>query len=113
RARRRGARRIAAADAAGRHVRAVPELALARRAPVWRHARAHLDRHQLQPRRVAVPVSMTLLFSVPLLVEDIDAATREAIHAKVSAYLKSERAKRDIVPSPEESVATSYYKNEA
>jgi len=56
---------------------------------------------------------MTLLFSVPLLVEDIDAATRETIHAKVSAYLKSERAKRDIVPSPEESVATSYYKNEA
>src|SRR5207244_650746 len=34
----------------------------------------------------------------------------DAIHAKVSAYLESERAKRDIEPSPEESVATSYYK---
>ena len=38
---------------------------------------------------------MTPIFAVPLLVEDIDAATREAIHAKVTAYLKSERAKRD------------------
>ena len=56
---------------------------------------------------------MTLLFAVPLLVEDIDAAARDAIHAKVSAYLKSERAQRDIEPSPEESVATSYYKREA
>jgi uncharacterized protein (TIGR02466 family) len=50
---------------------------------------------------------------VPLLVEDIDPAVRDAIHAKVSGYLKSERAKRDIVPSPEESVSTSYYKPEA
>jgi uncharacterized protein (TIGR02466 family) len=56
---------------------------------------------------------MTLVFAVPLLVEDIDAAAREAIHAKVSAYLQTERAKRDIEPSPEESVATSYYKREA
>jgi uncharacterized protein (TIGR02466 family) len=50
---------------------------------------------------------------VPLLVEDIAPAVRDAIHAKVSAYLKSERAKRDIAPSPEESVSTSYYKPEA
>ena len=56
---------------------------------------------------------MTLVFSVPLLVEDIDAATREAIHAKVSRYLESDRGKRDIEPSPEESVATSYYKQAA
>ena len=56
---------------------------------------------------------MTPIFSVPLLVEDIGAATRDAIHAKVSAYLKSERAKRDIEPSPEESVATSFYKHDA
>jgi uncharacterized protein (TIGR02466 family) len=56
---------------------------------------------------------MTPVFAVPLLVEDIDAAAREAIHAKVSEYLKSDRAKRDIEPSPEESVATSYYKREA
>jgi uncharacterized protein (TIGR02466 family) len=54
-----------------------------------------------------------LFFAVPLLVEDIDAAARDAIHAKVSAYLASERAKREIVPSPEESVATSFYKAEA
>jgi uncharacterized protein (TIGR02466 family) len=50
---------------------------------------------------------------VPLLVEDIDAAAREAINAKVAAYLNSERAKRDIEPAPEESVSTSYYKHEA
>jgi len=55
---------------------------------------------------------MSLFFAVPLLVEDIDPAVRDAIHAKVSAYLKSERSKRDIAPSPEESVATSYYKPE-
>lgn len=58
-------------------------------------------------------MSINLVFSVQLLVEDIDAAVREAIRAKVSAYLRSERAKRDIEPSPEESVATSYYKPQA
>jgi uncharacterized protein (TIGR02466 family) len=58
-------------------------------------------------------VSINLFFAAPLLVEDIDAAVRDAIHAKVSAYLASERAKRDIEPAPEESVATSYYKPEA
>jgi uncharacterized protein (TIGR02466 family) len=58
-------------------------------------------------------MSVNLFFSVPLLVEDIDAAVRDTIHAKVSAYLASDRAKRDVVPSPEESVATSYYKPEA
>ena len=56
---------------------------------------------------------MTPIFSVPLLVEDIDVGLRDAIHAKVSRYLQSERAKRDIEPSPEESVATSYYKHDA
>ncbi len=55
-------------------------------------------------------MSVNFFFAVPLLVEDIDPAVRDAIHAKVSAYLESERAKRDIEPSPEESVATSYYK---
>ncbi len=58
-------------------------------------------------------MSINPLFSVPLLVEDIDPAVRDAIQAKVAAYLESERAKRDIEPSPEESVATSYYKPEA
>ena len=55
---------------------------------------------------------MSLFFSVPILVEDIDPVVRDAIHTKVSAYLRSERAKRDIEPSPEESVTTSYYKPE-
>ena len=50
---------------------------------------------------------------MPLLVEDIGPAVRDAIHAKVAAYLQSERAKRDIAPSPEESVSTSYYEPEA
>jgi uncharacterized protein (TIGR02466 family) len=58
-------------------------------------------------------MSITPLFAVPLLVEDVDPALRDAIHAKVSAYLKSERAQRDLEPSPEESVTTSYYKPEA
>jgi uncharacterized protein (TIGR02466 family) len=58
-------------------------------------------------------MAITPLFAVPLLVEDVDPAVRDAIHAKVSAYLKSERAQRDIEPSPEESVTTSYYKPEA
>ena len=58
-------------------------------------------------------MSITPFFSVPLLVEDIDPAVRDTIHAKVQAYLESERAKRDIEPSPEESVATSYYKPDA
>ena len=55
-------------------------------------------------------MSVNFFFAVPLLVEDIDLGLRDAIHGKVSAYLQSERAKRDIDPSPEESVATSYYK---
>ncbi|HUQ51717.1 MAG TPA: TIGR02466 family protein [Gammaproteobacteria bacterium] len=58
-------------------------------------------------------MSVELFFSVPLLVEDIDTAARDAIHAKVTAYLKSERAKRDVGPAAEESVQTSYYKPEA
>jgi uncharacterized protein (TIGR02466 family) len=57
-------------------------------------------------------VSVNFFFAVPLLVEDIDPALRDVIHAKVSVYLQSERAKRDIDPSPEESVATSYYKHD-
>lgn len=58
-------------------------------------------------------MSITPFFSVPLLVEDIDPAVRDVINAKVHAYLKSERAKSDIEPSPEESVTTSYYKPDA
>lgn len=58
-------------------------------------------------------MSIDPFFCVPLLVEDIDPAARDAIHAKVLAYLQSERAKRDIEPSPEEALSTSYYKPEA
>ncbi len=54
-------------------------------------------------------MSVDLFFAVPLLVRDVEPAIHEAIHAKVSAYLKSEGARRDVVPSPEESVTTSYY----
>jgi uncharacterized protein (TIGR02466 family) len=50
-----------------------------------------------------------LFFAMPLLVEDIEPGARDAIFAKAIAYLQSERAKRDVAPSPEESVATSYY----
>lgn len=55
-------------------------------------------------------MSINWFFPVPLLVEDIDPATRDAIKAKVEAYLKSQSALRDVEPSPEESVVTSYYK---
>ena len=58
-------------------------------------------------------MSADLYFAVPLLVRDVEPAIHEAIHAKVSAYLKSEGARRDVVPSPEESVTTSYYHPEA
>lgn len=58
-------------------------------------------------------MSVDLFFPVPLLVQDVDPAVRDAIHGKVFAYLESESAKRTIAPSPEESVSTSYYKPEA
>jgi uncharacterized protein (TIGR02466 family) len=58
-------------------------------------------------------MSVDLLFAVPLVVRDVEPAIRDAIRAKVSAYLESEGARRDIAPSPEESVATSYYRPEA
>jgi uncharacterized protein (TIGR02466 family) len=58
-------------------------------------------------------MSVDLYFPVPLVVEDVDAAVRDLIVAKVHAYLASEGAKRDITPSPEESVATSYYRSDA
>lgn len=55
-------------------------------------------------------MSVNFFFAVPLVVEDIDAVAREAIHAKVMAYLDSERAKSEVELAAEESVATSYYK---
>ena len=56
--------------------------------------------------------SVDLFFGVPILVHDVPPATHEAIQDKVSAYLKTDRAKRDVVPSPEESVTTSYYQEQ-
>jgi uncharacterized protein (TIGR02466 family) len=53
-----------------------------------------------------------LWFPTPILLNDVDPAVRDATHAKVMAYLESEAAKRDVTPSPEESVVTSYYKPE-
>jgi len=54
--------------------------------------------------------SVDLFFGVPVLVHDVDPAIRDAIQAKVSAYLNTEAATRTVEPSPEESVTTSYYK---
>lgn len=54
-----------------------------------------------------------LYFPVPLLVRDVEPGVRDAIHRKVSAYLQTESAKAAIAPSPEESVATSYYNPES
>ena len=47
-------------------------------------------------------MSVELFFAVPLLVEDVDAGVRDAIYAKASAYLKSERAKFDMLRQEEE-----------
>ena len=52
-------------------------------------------------------------FPVPLLVQDVEPAVRDVIHAKVLAYLDSESARQHIAPSPEESVSTSYHAPEA
>jgi len=54
-----------------------------------------------------------MFFAMPLIVQDVDESVRESIHAKVHAFLNSERAKETIRPSPEESVATSYYRSDA
>lgn len=51
-----------------------------------------------------------MFFGVPILVHDVEPAVRDAIQAKVSAYLNTDIASRDVQPSPEESVTTSYYK---
>jgi uncharacterized protein (TIGR02466 family) len=50
-----------------------------------------------------------LWFSVPFLIHDVEPSVREATHAKVSAYLATDRARKDVPPAPAESVETSYY----
>jgi uncharacterized protein (TIGR02466 family) len=54
-------------------------------------------------------MTVDLFFGVPLIVQDVDPATRESIRNKVSAFLKSERARETVTPAPEESVSTSFY----
>ena len=50
-----------------------------------------------------------LLFPVPFLVRDVEAAVREAIHAKVHAYLESEGGRQHVAPAQEESFSTSCF----
>lgn len=57
-------------------------------------------------------MSVDVFFGVPILVHDVEPGIRDAIQAKVSAYLTTDGAQRDVVPSPEESVVTSYYQPE-
>lgn len=54
-------------------------------------------------------MAVELWFPVPVMVIDVDPAVREATRTKVLAYLDSERGRRDVPPSPAESVSTSYY----
>lgn len=51
-----------------------------------------------------------LWFPVPFFAFDVEPTVRDAIRTKVLAYLETESAKRDVTPSPYESVTTSYYK---
>ena len=50
-----------------------------------------------------------LWFPAPVMTYDVEPAVREAIRAKVMAYLESEGARRDVTPAPAESVDTTYY----
>ena len=58
-------------------------------------------------------MSVDLFFGAPLVVQDVEQDVRDQIHAKVLAYLESAKAKEDITPAPEESVATSFYRRDA
>jgi uncharacterized protein (TIGR02466 family) len=58
-------------------------------------------------------MALDLYFGVPLLVLEVEHSVREAIRSKVYAYLESTGAKEIVVPAPEESVVTSYYRPEA
>jgi len=58
-------------------------------------------------------MAVDLFFGIPLVVLEVESDIREAIRAKVHAYLESTRAKEVVVPAPEESVVTSYYRPEA
>jgi len=58
-------------------------------------------------------MSVKEFFGVPLVVLEVDPDVREAIRRKVHAYLESASAKEVVVPAPQESVVTSYYRPEA
>lgn len=58
-------------------------------------------------------MSVDLFFAAPLIVQDVEPAVRDAIRTKVTAFMNSARAEQTIAPSPEESVATSYYRPDA
>ena len=57
-------------------------------------------------------MSVDLFFAVPILVHDADEALRDAIAARVVEYLESDAAGKNVIPSPEESVKTSYYQED-
>ena len=57
-------------------------------------------------------MSINLFFGAPLIVEDVEPGLRDRIRAKVATYLETEGAKQVVVPAPEESVATSYFRPE-
>ena len=58
-------------------------------------------------------MSVKEFFGAPLVVLEIGPDVREAIRRKVYAYLESESAKEVVLPAPQESVVTSYYRPEA
>ena len=53
--------------------------------------------------------NIEMMFPVAIVVTDVDPQLRDAVHAKVMAYIASEAAKRDVLPSPIEAVETSYF----
>lgn len=58
-------------------------------------------------------MAVDIFFGVPLVVLEVEADIRDAIRAKVYRYLESAEAREVVVPAPEESVVTSYYRREA
>ncbi len=58
-------------------------------------------------------MAVDIFFGVPLIVLEVETDIREAIRAKVYRYLDTAEARQVVVPAPEESVVTSYYRREA
>ena len=53
--------------------------------------------------------NVEMMFPVAIVVADLDPQLRDDVHAKVTRYLAGEAARRDVAPSPMESVETSYF----